>query len=238
MAICFFLVSCVLAVGLVVGIAKINEYMNPMRKPLQLLFSAAALTVMFNAIAVVAPNETVATLFYGLYFASADWLVLALLDFTKLYTDSKDGTKLFKWFVGLLAVVDTVSMVVNEFTHHVFVCEMNVLFDGSTCYTVVHQVTSYGIPPYGVHLAFDYIIVALVLWMLFYNLKHSVRLYRKKYTMITWSFLLILVFNIGYRFVDVPIDVSPITYSGLALVSAYFALFYAPKTLVGKLLEL
>lgn len=238
MAICFFLVSCVLAIGLVVGIVKINEYENPLSKPLQLLFLAAALTVMFNAVAVVVPGKTVAMLFYGLYFASADWLVIALLDFTKLYTDSRDGTKGFKRFVCLLAAIDTISMIVNVFTHHVFTCEQVALSEGSFCYTVVHQTLSSGISIYGVHLAYDYFLVAMILWMLFYNIKYSVRLYRKKYIVITWTFLLILAFNIGYRFVDVPVDVSPITYSGLALVSAYFALFYVPKTVVGKLLEL
>jgi len=238
MTIGFFLVSFVLAIGLIVATVKINQYLNPMRRPLQLLFLSATLTVMCNAVAVVAPNESVATLFYGLYFASADWLVLALLDFTKLYTESRDGSRLFKGFVVFLAAVDTVSMVVNVFTKHVFVCVLDALPDGSTCYAVKHQMPQYGLPPYGVHLIFDYIIVAMVLTMLFYNMYHSLNVYRKKYTMITWSFLLILAFNIGYRFVDVPIDISPITYSGLAMVSAYFALFYVPKAVVGKLLVL
>ncbi len=238
MTIGFFLVSCVLAVGLVVGTVKINQYVNPMRRPLQLLFFAATLTVMFNAVAVVSSSKAVATFFYGLYFASADWLVIALLDFTKLYTDSKDGSKGFKALIGFLAAVDSVSMIVNVFTKHVFVCELHTLFDGSSCYTAVHKVSELGVPIYGVHLAFDYIMVAMILMMLFSNIFRSVKVYRKKYTMITWSFLVILTFNIGYRFLDVPIDVSPITYTGLALFSAYFALFYVSKSVVGSLLAL
>lgn len=238
MTIGFFALSCLLAVGLAVGTGKINQYVNPMRRPLQVLFVAAALTVMFNAIAVVSPNGTVATLFYGLYFASADWLVLALLDFTRLYTDSKDGTKLFKGVVALLATADTISMIVNVFTGHVFTCALAVLPDGSACYTAINLIPSNGIPVYWIHLAYAYCIVAMVLAMLFYNMFYTVNVYRKKYTMITWSFLVILIFNIGYRFVDIPIDVSPILYVGLALFSAYFALFYVSKAVVGSLLAL
>jgi len=64
MAICFFLVSCVLAIGLGVGIVKINEYNSAMRGSLQRLFFIAALTVMFNAFGVIFNDEMLATLFY------------------------------------------------------------------------------------------------------------------------------------------------------------------------------
>ncbi len=238
MAIGFFVVSCLLAIGLVTGIVKINKYNNAMRGSLQRLFFAAALTVMFNAIGVISTNETVAMLFYGLYFASADWLVIALLDFTKLYTDCKDNINLFKAVVCIIATIDTISMVANTFTHHVFECALAELPGGGSCYTVIHVISDYGVPLYRVHLLYAYIIVFLILLMLGLKICHSVKLYRKKYLMLVWSFIVVLTFNIGYRFVDIPVDVSPITYSGLALVSAYFALFYTPKAVVGQLLAL
>ncbi len=238
MAISFFLVSCVLAVGLVAGIVKINEYNTPIRASLQRLFFAATLTVMFNAVGVICNNEMIATFFYGLYFASADWLVITLLDFTKLYTDCKDNINLFKTVLCIIATIDSISMVVNTYTHHVFECVLEELPGGGSCYTVIHVMSDYGVPLYGVHLLCDYIIVFLILWMLGLKICHSVKLYRKKYLMLMWSFIVVLIFNIGYRFTDFPVDVSPITYSGLALVSAYFVLFYTPKAVVGQLLAL
>lgn len=238
MAICFFLVSCVLAIGLGVGIVKINEYNSAMRGSLQRLFFIAALTVMFNAFGVIFNDEMLATLFYGLYFASADWLVIMLLDFTKDYTDCKDNISLFKTVVCIIAAIDTISMTANTFTHHVFECVQTALPGGGSCYAVIHVIFGYGVPLYSVHLLYDYIIVFLILLMLWLKVCHSVKLYRKKYLMLMWSFVLVLTFNIGYRFVDIPIDISPITYSGLALVSAYFVLFYTPKTVIGQLLAL
>ncbi len=238
MTIAYFVLSCILAVGLVVGVLKIKKYENPMSRPLQYLFLTATLTVLCNAVAVVSTDEITAVLFYGLYFAFADWLVIVLLDFTRLYTDSREESVAFKRLICGLAVVDTISMIVNVFKEHVFVCEWAKLPDGSACYTVVYQVPDYGVPLYGVHLAFDYILAFMVLLMLFVNVCSTTRVYRRKYIMPLWSFLLILTGNIGYRFWDFPIDVSPIMYFGLAIVSAYFALFYVPKDVVARLLSL
>ncbi len=238
MAIGFFAVSCLLAVGLVIGAILINKYENPMRRPLQLLFGAAALTVTCNAVAVISTSEMIAMLFYGLYFAFADWLVIGLLDFTRLYTDSKDGKMWFKVMLCVVATVDTISMIVNAVTEHVFVCELAELPGGAFCYTVVYQVPDYGVPIYGIHLAFDYLLVMMVLLMLFVNVYSTTRVYRRKYVVLLWSFLVILTGNIGYRFWDFPMDFSPILYFGLAIFSAYFALLYVPKDVVARLLAL
>lgn len=238
MAIVFFVVSCLITAGLVAGIVKMIRHTSPLKLTLQRLFLVAAVTVMCNAVAIVVPGEGAATLFYGLYFAFADWLVIALLDFTKGYTSSTDGSRGFKLFICTLAMVDSVSMVVNTYTRHVFSCVTAELPGGSSCNTVIHQIPGEGLPFYAIHLIFDYIVVIMILLMLSVNIIRSVKLYRRRFLALFWSFLIILAINIVYRFVGFPIDVSPITYSGLALVSAYFALYYVPKSVVGKLLAL
>ena len=234
----FFILSCILALGLVIGVVTINKYENVMRRSLQVLFVMAALTALCNGVAVVSDSETLAVLCYGLYFAFADWLVIALLDFTRLYTDSPQGTLLFKGVVYVLAIADSLSMIANAFYNHVFICEPASVPGGDICYTVVYQTSAAGIPIYGVHLAFDYMLVFLVLLMLFYNIFTATSVYRRKYVMPAISFVVILTGNIGYRFWDFPVDFSPILYFGLAIFSAYFALFYVPKDVVAKLLSL
>ena len=237
MVIGFFVLSCLLSVGLLIGTFVIGKYDNSVRRYIQHLFIAAIITIMCNAVAVVSPWETVATLFHGLYFAATDWLVIVLLRYARNYTNAKDGKLFVKILLFIGAVADTVSMTVNTFTHHVFVSESMSLF-GWDCYGVVKKVNDTGIYVYGLHIVFVYSLVMLVMLTFIVRTAQTIKLYRRKYLAVIWSFILILSINIGYRFINIPIDISPIAYSALAICSAYFTLFYVPKSIVAKLLSL
>ena len=237
MAVLFFVLSCLIAVGLVIGTVFMNKYEHSVRPAIQYLFVAAVITIICNAIAVVVPDEWVSTFFHGLYFAATDWLVIMLLNYARRYTDRGEESLPAKIFIFGGAIADTASMAINAFTNHVFVSK-EVEIAGGICYEVVPQVPAYGVPVYGIHLIFVYGLVILVLLTFFVRIAQTVKLYRRKYEAVVWAFLLILAGNIGYRFVDSPIDVSPILYSFLALASAYFTLFYVPKGIVVKLLSL
>ncbi len=238
MTIGFLVLSCLLSIGLVVGAVGINKYEHAVRRSIQYLFISAVLTIMCNALAVVAVNERMATLFHGLYFAATDWLVIVLLHYAGRYTDAKNISLPAKLLIYGGALADTVSMVVNTYTHHVFRSVETVMDGGEVCYQVIPLVPAYGVPIYGVHLVFVYGLVILVLLTFLVRIVKTVRLYRRKYEVVVWCFVLILAVNIGYRFFDYPIDLSPVLYSAMALACAYFTLFYVPKSIVVKLLSL
>lgn len=234
MALVFFVLSCLLSVGLVIGTLKLNKYEHDVRPAIQYLFMAALLTIMCNAVSVVTSSKWMATLFHGLYFAATDWLVIVLLNYAKKFTDLQKNLLPAKILIIAGAVADTVSMVVNAFTGHVFESvEAKFLIGDGVCYGVATKS-----PSYTLHLLFVYGLVLLVLLTLFYKIANTLKLYRERYETVVWSFLLILAGNIGYRFVDSPVDISPILYLALALASAYFTLFYVPKSIVVKLLSL
>lgn len=238
MTIGFFVLSCLLAAGLLAGAAAMSRYEHSVRRHIQELFVAAAATILFNAFAVAVRDQRMATLLHGLYFAATDWLVLMLLRYTKCYTDAEDNKPLLKMLLYLGTVVDTVSMTVNAWTQHVFECVRADTFNGDSCYVVSPRVPTYGIPVYGLHLVFVYGMVLLVTLTFGIRMWQTVKLYRRKYELVVWSFVLILAVNIGYRFVNFPIDISPILYSVMALACFYFSLFYVPKSIVVKLLSL
>lgn len=234
MVVAFFVLSCLVSIGLALGTVKLNKYEHALRPSIQYLFMAALLTIMCNAVAVITPNEWMATLFHGLYFAATDWLVIVLLYYTRNFTDIRKAVLPARVLIIAGAVADTVSMVANAFTGHVFVSqEAELAIGGGICHKVVPK-----FPVYMFHLLFVYGLVILVLLTLIVKIFRTVKIYRRKYEAVVWSFLVILAGNIGYRFVKSPIDVSPILYSVLAVASAYFALFYVPKSIVVKLLSL
>jgi diguanylate cyclase (GGDEF)-like protein len=202
------------------------------------LFIAAAVTIMFYAFSVIVKSEQVAVFWRGMYFAATDWLVLVLLNYTKKYTDVKGKHIPVRVLMYLGAAVDTVSMIVNVFTKHVFVCERCTTPGWENCYKVVPTYLPNGTRVYAIHLFFVYGLAVLVMTIIVHKTIHAVRLYRGKYTAVLWSFVVVLAGNVGYRFVNSPIDISPILYSLLAVSSAYFSLFYVPKSIVVKLLSL
>lgn len=238
MTIGFLVLSCILAAGLLVGTAVMGRYEHPVRRHIQGLFVAAATTILFNGLAVAVNDERLATLLHGLYFAATDWLVIMLLRYTKSYTDAEDKKPWLKALLYLGTLAETVSMTVNAWTHHVFDCVRTEVFNGDSCYVVNPRVPVYGVPIYGIHLMFVYGMVLLVMLTFGIRMGQTVKLYRRKYEVVVWSFVLILSVNIGYRFVDFPIDISPILYSVMALACFYFSLFYVPKSIVVKLLSL
>lgn len=233
----FLVLSCLLSAGLVAGVVKMKRYDNPVRPSIQYLFVAAVFPILFNAASLVA-GEWMATLWHGLYFAATDWLVIFLYYYAKQYT----GTTGDRPYIGKLmcvgAFADTVSMVVNVWTHHVFHCVEVPVGDGSSCFAVEAGVSPSGLPVYAFHLILVYTMVLIVLMTFIVKMVRTVRLYRGKYIAVIWSFLLILAVNIGYRFLDIPIDLSPILYFVLAVACVYFSLFYVPKSIVVKLLSL
>ncbi|MCM1569634.1 MAG: EAL domain-containing protein [Roseburia sp.] len=228
----FFLLSCLLAAALFIGIIKLNKIKHVTRGSIQLLFGVAIITVLWNAGAVIAESEGFAVLAHGMYFACTDWLVIALLMYARKFTEH---FKNILWGHAIIiggATIDTLSMLLNVWSHHVFTGSPT-LIDGRKVYLVSPKY-----PMYAFHLAYVYAIVLLVVMSLLFKACCTIKLYRRKYEMILLCFLCILAVNIGYRFTDITaFDISPIVYSALAISICYFTLFYVPRDIVAKLLS-
>ncbi len=229
----FFMISCLLSVLLLAGIFHMNKHQNKMTVSIRYLFLMAILTIMSNAVSVVLQNERIATLCHGLYFAFTDWLMIALLMFSKKYLEGIEDKVAVRFAFIVGAILDTISMIVNTFTHHVFSCKQVAVNENESCYITE---TDGGI--YGIHLVFVYGIVLMVLILFILKAFQTTKMYRKKYTAVLYAFLCILAVNISYRFVKFPIDVSVLIYGVLAVAIAYFSLHYVPGGLVEELLSM
>lgn len=232
MVMVFFILFCLLAVLLVAGIWKLGRIKHEMCRTIQYLFAMAAATVMCNAAAVITLNEDFSTLAHGLYYAATDWLVICLLAYAKKYTGLMNSRRGLEILIRAGAVVDTCSMVLNVFFHQTFRCELTGNETWGNFYTPGNRTFLYTL-----HLLYVYAVVLIVGAVLTLKILRTIRLYRKKYEMVLWSFVCILAANIGYRFIDIPIDISPALYMFLAVAVAYFTLFYVPKGIMAKLLS-
>ena len=228
----FVSVCLVLTIALLVGIILLGKVKNAVMPSIRYLFAAAIVTIICYVVAVTIRNQNMAVFAHGMYFASTDWLVIVLMLYAEKYTEISPRNRVTKTIIYAAAAFDTVSMVVNVFTHHAFTAERTKLLGGEACFAVVDKQ-----PMYRVHLAIVYALVVLVLAIFVLKVRKTLKLYRRKYRMILYSFVCVLAINIGYRFTNLSLDISVIAYSILAIAICYFSLFYVPRSIVVRLLS-
>ncbi len=226
----FFWVSLVIAVIVLVLGIKINNTKHELTRTIQWLYFTAVACIMLNAIEVIYVGETVSLFLHGLYLAVTDWLVLILWSYIRRYTRQNFGKILIKVFC-VIAALDNVSLLVNTYTEHMFDNSLKEIY-GSQMY-----VANMKFPMYATHMATAYIPSCIVLVMSGVKLAKTVKMYRAKYKAVFVSLVLILVANVGYRFMDISIDISPLFYACMAIAICYFTLYYVPRGLVAKLLS-
>lgn len=227
----FCITALILAGLMAYGIFWMSHIKKNVVKSIRFLFLAAILTMLCDVIAVLSQTAWLATLTHGLYFAFTDWLVVALFYFSKRYTGYFETKKTVEYTFIVLSCIDTISLVLNTFFHHIFSCEW---FESpaASCFVVDTH-----LPGYLTHIIIVYSMAVFVIGIFFVKARKTLKMYRRKYDVILYSFLCVLAANIIYRFVNIPIDISVIFYILLALSIAYFGLLYVPKGLTARLLS-
>lgn len=219
-----------MAVIVIILSVKIKNTKHELTKNIQCLYACAIACIILNAADVLPIGEGASVLLHGLYLAVTDWLIIALMVYARRYTKIGFGKKLTKFFC-VLALADTISLVVNTFTRHMFDSKSASI--GNTKIFVAEM----KFPMYITHLAVAYFPVAIVLAIFAHKVFTTTKMYRTKYRSVFLSLVLIVAANVGYRFFETPVDISPILYAFMAISICYFTVYYVPKGLVTKLLS-
>ena len=172
-------------------------------------------------------NVKVATFFDGLYFVGTDWLSILLAEFAIEYTDlDKKRIKGIK-VIRFIALVDSVSLLVNTYTKHMFTIEPAV----SEFSNMVFWSATFKIPHY-FHLFFCYISIMICIFLLVKKMTKTPGFYKKKYGIILALVCILIIVNaLCYSF-DTPIDLSVMLYVIFAICVCYFAIFGIPIELM------
>lgn len=221
----FMIFSALVTGGLLAAVMLLAKKENTVRTSIQALYSTAALAVIFNAISVISDVEIMATMSHGMYYAATDWMVLSLIVFAHRFTGEFKGEKADMKLWGFLTGLDTLSMLVNPWLHHVFRCENAKLGGTDFDSYVVAQTYS----PYTMHLAVVYTMVAVALFLLVKAIIQTIPLYRVKYTASMAGVGVVVLLNVLYRFTELNLDISPIFYSMTAGILAFFSMYYVPR---------
>lgn len=207
----------------VATIRKKSEYSGVI---LRLL--AAGMVALASYIFFLFSDEPVGALvFDGFYFICTDWMLLCMLGYVCRYTDIRLHTPLFRVLLVGIACVDTVSLLINTWTGHVFRLTQAVHARTGLVYWSAEFM-----PLYYWHLGFCYILAVLVFVILIVKLLRTSRIYRKMYYYTLVPFILVLAVNAACYTTDYPIDYSLSFYAILAICICYGSLYAAPKGLL------
>ncbi|MCH5211027.1 MAG: hypothetical protein J1F01_08710, partial [Oscillospiraceae bacterium] len=146
---------------MIICIRIINKSNNVNRKSMLRLVGTAIITAAGYTISILIPAryQGLAVFMEGVYFIGTDWLVIALMLFVADYTRTQRFVKIPKLIFAGVAVIDSISLVLNAFMRHMFTLERAVL--SWTKYWQIHYK-----PLHYVHMYFVYFMVAFCVSLL------------------------------------------------------------------------
>lgn len=223
---------CILLVFMNYLAARALRKKNPLAKALRQLVIAVTVTVLFGVLPIFAPTEETALFLQCLHYISTEWLLIFLLRFMEWYTEDVWSKKSAKIIVYTLAVLNSVSILLNGIFHHTVVCEYLDTGKGD-----MHYVFTTLSPWYNMHLFFSCILVLCNLSVLVRQSLVSARLYKKKY--------LVALLMLGLTFVmegvctvkEYSYDYSLYAYVLLAIFLTYYSIYHIPQRLITKTLS-
>ena len=189
----------------------------------------AFVTVTAHIFIIFAWDHLSALIFYAFYFSCANWLNIAILDFTLQYSESRLRHRVLRVLTYLLGVVDTVCVFVNILVPILFTVHTTSYF-GEAFYRYDPTLL------FLIHVLFGYLILLVCFGILCVRYVRTVSFFKIRYRYFLVFLFLIIASNVLYIFTNSPFNFSILFYAACfagayQLVSAVFPTLLVRKTL-------
>ena len=217
----------ILICALIVCVRVINAGSIKNRKNIVRLIGMAIFTAMSYTAFILIPASTprLAAFMNGLYYVGTDWLALTLMLFVADYTRLHPPAKWPKRVLVALAGLDSISLIANTFTRHVF--DVQYWRESWARYWRVQYTW---LQP--IHLLFVYLIVAYCIALLTARLISAPKIHKTKYGTVLFLALSVVVLNLVCVTKQFKYDYSVLIYGVLAIAICYFVLYASPRRLL------
>lgn len=193
-----------------------------------LLIAAVSTTVIYAA-AITVNSEHAASLLYGMYFSSMDFLLVLTYLYVRRYSEIKKRYKPARIVLYSIAAADTVLMILNVFLKNVFVCHLSA--DGRTY--EIYDISFI----YIIHRLYIIVLVSMSLTLLLYKFFTSPKMYRKKYAVLFVILSVVVALDIVSVILRCSVDLAIAAFGILGFAAYYFSFIYIPHDLVERLLS-
>lgn len=227
----FMIAYLVVAALLIVMFFRACRTKKKIMKNILLMMGFACACVLSNVALLAAGSATAADISLGVFFSCIDWLLLSMLWFVNDYCASRIERFVPKWIPAALCLADSLQLLANPLLHHAYTVRLTVQ-DGDNFWIYDSLV------PFRLHLAWCYVLVAVIVAVLVEKHVTSPKMYRGKYLNIIWMLSLVVVLDAIHMFTQSAIDFSLLGFPVAAVAIYYYTIEYVPRTLVGRTLSL
>lgn len=223
----YLIISAILIIILFALMVFMYKKKNEYRRSIGLTINIGIFSTIAYCIFLLAKSQTSAVLFDSIYFIGTDWLAMGMYLFAIDYTEiTKKNRSLIVKICGGCCLLDTISLLINNKTHHMF--------------NLVEMVSASGIHYWGndfyalhyVHLGMCYVMVGLTFIYFAGSLIKAPVIYKVKYSSIFIAYLIVILANFSCYTLNTPFDISVILYGLIASFICYFSTFSYPKKLL------
>lgn len=207
-----------------------TELTNAIRR----IMTAAPLTMVAYAAALIAPSAVSANIMYAVYYTVSDVLLICMLLYTLKYTQVYELRRWQGVTLFFITLADAILMTINAFTESVFIFRSGLMDDGTG--TMFYGIAERG-GVYNFHRTFIYFMVVVIVIPLVVKIKISPVMYRKKFWLTLLCLAVIIAANVLYIIINTAIDYSVLSYGIMAVAIYYFNVIYVPQGLVEGLLS-
>ena len=192
---------------------------------LRVTLEAGVVAITANILVAIADSASFAEIASCFYFVSIDWIIYFLCGFCLSYTDHDRILKKLTLPTALIMAADSVSILLNPVFGHVFT-----VYEFQDPYGITYYQTTPLVPFY-IHLGIAYLAILVGFGFIIRMIVKSHSLYRTKYAIILSVLLLVVILNVIYIVLALPLDISIVFYGIGGILIYFFAEIFVPRTL-------
>ena len=177
------------------------------------------------------PGVFVTTLCKGLTLACFDWLLILLMYYTQYYTGLFHGVRVVKLLMEAYAAIETVMLIVNAWTHHMFSV-------GEMTGDMIAVEFVKGSFFYQMHFIYSYVLIAILILAYLFMIARASKFYRFRYEVILSALVVGFVLDLLSIHSQSIYDVSMIMFGVMSMLIYYFTFSYVPNELIESTLSL
>ena len=220
-------------VALSVALAVCGQIAFRSRKPIGVPLGRMLVTLIpplaGNLLIISATTKLPAAIGCYLYYIGIDFTVFSLLRYTLSYCNIPWKDNKGRVLVLSLLGLDVFQLLANVFFGHAFSLERIQLY-GQPYYRMVPYL------PQNIHRMLVYGILGAALVILLLKMLHSSRIASRRYAVIFFTLLAVIIWCSYYVVSRTPLDRSMIGYAAFGLLAFYFSLYYRPVQLLNRIM--
>lgn len=195
------------------------------------LNATAIFTLLVYIVGAFCQNSNIAYIFLSMYFAGLTWLLIIIKKHALIiaYARPYKRKKLLNYLLYFFALADTVSYVVNIFTHQIFTISKYDYYGNVSCNVVDMKWSCV------FHLVLCYMLALSILAILLRRIVGSHRLFRIKYLTILGMFVGVIIINVLFYVFDWKLDYSVFFYALTAILSIHLAHHALPRDFIASM---